>query len=762
MSGPTSAYVGGSVLGQVVVGDHNVVVNARDGSVVSLRMESPPPAPRRRPVPPVLPRPGDRPLGRTAELTAITAWLDGQRPVTVLISGEPGVGKTTLLRAMVADRAKTHDVVFLSASRLSIDDLLQEIFQTFYDVEGYRPTPPRLRRLLASVSALLVVDDFEGSPADLAIVLDAVPACDVMIASRIALPTGEGRLLNLAGLDWDAARTLLVRHLNRRLLSGEVDAAARLWETAKGNPRALVAAATAVDTSEVAGTDDDLPRLSLDLAGAALAPVVARRLTREARRTLQLVAAFDGVPISLRLATAAGPGAAAELDYLARAGLIEEAGPGYRLSTSLARAVAGLVAEPVPVGGLATTLTRWTLSMPPREVAQAAPALTAVIERATADGAASAAVSLARAAAPKLAVSLHWDAWAHLLAVGRTAARAARATESERYFAHEEQVRKSLLPAFAAAAGAGGGVAVGSGVGPGGPPSTQPPATGRSGLHLLTTKPAIVAAAVTTAALAGLVTVANAAKTPPTLPLASSTTATATPVTTIPSSPTKTTIPPSPTKTTTSRTPSTEPVFCDPDPNQYDFTDADRIQRLTLGTCSYDMGKLEIIGRDRAAFRINRVSCPGIVVSAKNCSLDIRFLPPGPGRYEAQLHLALHGSAGPGIEDVLVGVSAGSTGSVEPVDVPDVVGMTEAEARALLNQAGLVNVVSKVGVAPDGFEVGTVFRTDPSSRAEVAPDRQVTLFVAGSTPTPSSTATRATPTPSPTATRAPSPPPPPG
>ncbi len=97
---------------------------------------------------------------------------------------------------------------------------------------------------------------------------------------------------------------------------------------------------------------------------------------------------------------------------------------------------------------------------------------------------------------------------------------------------------------------------------------------------------------------------------------------------------------------------------------------------------------------------------------------------------------------------ITLNVSTGKTA------LPDVVGKTEQDATAILNQAGFTNIDRQVVPPPDDQEAGTVFRTDPTANSAVSTDQTVTLFIAKQKPTPSPTTPSPTPSPtgSPTAT----------
>ncbi|MCL9797923.1 ATP-binding protein, partial [Frankia sp. AgKG'84/4] len=389
MAAAINARVGGDVQGQLVVGEHNVVVHAAAGSVVSLRTEPMPPPRRREPVAMAAPRPGAPLFGRDAQCARIATWLDEQLPVQV--HGESGIGRTALLRRIAADRAAVRPVVFLNAAGLSHDDLVQEIFQAFYDVTGYRPPADRLRRLLGSVATMLVIDDFDGTSAELAVLLDLVPSCDVLIGSIQRTLLADGRALHLRGLDDEAARSLVTRQLGRRLTTEERTALEGIRERARGNPRVLVQLALAVrELQEAAEETDGAPveaepaRITLDAGVAVLAPLLAARLgdaQRDALCALRLVFPYSLPTDALRAACGPAPPGGPEaaggvddddidpgrLDLLAASGLVEATARGWRLTAALGVAATGHLERPPSAADVADRLVAWGRVAPPGE-----------------------------------------------------------------------------------------------------------------------------------------------------------------------------------------------------------------------------------------------------------------------------------------------------------------------------------------------------------------------------------------------------------
>src|SRR5215475_417386 len=231
-------HVTGNVNGQVVAGHHNVVISAEGSAVRASIGPLPTPLSRRKPAGRPLPRVGSL-LGRDGELRQLDDWITaGER---VQVYGERGTGKSAVLRNAAARGASAGaDVVFLAAAGLAVEDVMQRVFQACYDVTGYRPDFGELERLMNSIEALIVIDDFQGSTDDLAGLLRAIPSGGLIFASTERTLSGHGQALQLHGLDEQSANALLARELGRELDEQDLAAAKELWRAAGGHPDALV------------------------------------------------------------------------------------------------------------------------------------------------------------------------------------------------------------------------------------------------------------------------------------------------------------------------------------------------------------------------------------------------------------------------------------------------------------------------------------------------------------------------------------------
>ncbi len=130
-------HIEGGVSGQVAIGNNILQIGNVYGGVVNVAMPEQKPRPQPRPTPVSLrPRPFPGLLDREAEVVAATTALQSATPVEFY--GQAGLGKTALLRHLAhhptAD-AFPAGVVYLSARRQPVEDLLQSLFG---DVSGGR------------------------------------------------------------------------------------------------------------------------------------------------------------------------------------------------------------------------------------------------------------------------------------------------------------------------------------------------------------------------------------------------------------------------------------------------------------------------------------------------------------------------------------------------------------------------------------------------------------------------------------------------
>ncbi|MFE4172234.1 ATP-binding protein [Streptomyces sp. NPDC056909] len=474
---------------QLVSGDLLLTVNPVDGSEIELCPPGRrPAAPARRTAeeraalqragrPPVPPGPAAPPLPlleRAEERARLTGLLGRGR--SVRLTGPAGSGRTALLEAVAADCANLapDGVVRLSGHHRTTTELLHELYSAVYKAALRRPDRAELLTLVHDIGAVVVLDDLELGGEALDELLGATPECAYLLAPvpGADAPSADARLdeVTLGGLGRGTSLELLERAVERPLTDEEANWSGDLWFESEGLPLRFVQAGallrqrdqlrggpeafdefepfepsigeTPVSTPD--GYDIPLPSLG---EGAAPAALLASRLSEAARATLRFAVALGGeVPHQAHLPALVGDTHAdAALGELMSCGLLTPVGARYRLATGV---VAQLEAKGYGDDAAAHARTAaqhyawWTghPSVTPERAAAEADAILAALGPLVPGqeaGHPSAAVLLARSAAPAFLAGLHWGAWERALRAGSEAARLAGEVAEEAYFHHE-------------------------------------------------------------------------------------------------------------------------------------------------------------------------------------------------------------------------------------------------------------------------------------------------------------------------------------
>ncbi|MET4922791.1 ATP-binding protein, partial [Streptomyces sp. PSRA5] len=446
---------------------------------------------RRAGRPPIPPGPGAPPLPlleRQEEREQLVGLLGRGR--SVRLTGSAGSGRTALLEAVAADceNLAPDGVVRLSGHHRTVTELLYELYAGVYRSALHRPDRAGLLRLVNGIGAIVVVDDLElgGEPLDE--LLEAAPECAFLLAITpdVDAPISRSRLeeVLLGGLGRGASLDLLERATGRPLTDEEANWAGDLWFESEGLPQRFVQAGALLrgrdrlradpepyeadgafvpepadapygqgqgrgegfkdEALTADGYDVPLPTLG---EGAAPAVLLASRLGEAARETLRFAVALGGeVPHQAHLPALVGDTHAdAAVGELMNAGLLSPVGPRYRLAAgALAQLEArGYGDEATSRAHVAVQHFTWWAGHPsvtPRRASSEADALLAAMTPLVSSGEAghaSAAVLLARGAAPAFLAGLHWGAWERALRIGQEAARIAGEVAEEAYFHHE-------------------------------------------------------------------------------------------------------------------------------------------------------------------------------------------------------------------------------------------------------------------------------------------------------------------------------------
>ncbi|MFE6428812.1 MULTISPECIES: ATP-binding protein [Streptomyces] len=479
---------------QLVSGDLLLTVNPVDGSEIELC----PPAERparpekltaaeraevsRAARPPVPPGPTRTVLGllaRDDERERLVRLLARGR--SVRLTGPAGSGRSSLLDVVAEDCAglAPDGVVRLNGFHRTADDLLHDLFYAVHRAPLHRPDRTELLDRLREVGAVVVLDDVEFGGGALDELLDATPECAWLIGATpdVPAPSADSAVeeVFLTGLDRSDGVELLERAAGRTLTEDEANWAGDLWFESEGLPLRFVqagallrrrdrqrAGADAVDefgvfadarpaddTHHDTADGDDVPLPSLGEA-AAPAPLLASRLSASARATLEFAVALGGeVPHQAHLPALVGDTHAdAALGELADCGLVSPVGARYRLAAGVltqleSAGYADGAAERVLAAAQHYAWWAGHPSVTPERVCAEADAVLAALAPLVptttppAEGEESAAVQLARTAAPAFAAGLHWSAWERALRAGTEASRLAGDVAEQAYFHHE-------------------------------------------------------------------------------------------------------------------------------------------------------------------------------------------------------------------------------------------------------------------------------------------------------------------------------------
>lgn len=339
LAGSVEAHVQGEISGQVAVGNHIIQIGSVHGGVVNLASPDQQPSLRARPAPVLLrPRPFRGLLDREAEVEVIGGALEMGTPVDLY--GQAGQGKTSLLRHLAHNPPEGRfpdGIVYLSARHTSLTDLLQSLFDAFYESDQpLKPTEAQIRHRLGAKRALVVLDDTGLGRGEVETLMDVAPVCVFVVASTGRKLWGEGQAIALEGLPLEHAQTLLERELGRRLTPPELPAFETLHAALGGHPLCLIQAAALV-REEGRSLDALTDALSSSSADQVLAAQQLDSLSEPERQVLATLAVLKGAPLPAEhLAALVGlADVQLTLDALDRRGLLQAHSPRYSLTGSL-------------------------------------------------------------------------------------------------------------------------------------------------------------------------------------------------------------------------------------------------------------------------------------------------------------------------------------------------------------------------------------------------------------------------------------------
>ena len=316
--------------------------------------------------------------GRDDERARLAALLDGARgghAGTLLLHGEPGVGKSALLEDLVATAGD--DVQVLRAQGVESEAplpfaALHRLLRPVLGILDRLPAPQAralraafgeaddvtVEPFLAALATLSVLTEAAEDATVLCVIddaqwLDQATADAVLVAVRrlgadrvavvFAARDGEGRTfapdgvpaLALAPLTADAARELLTEAAGAAVPD---DVADRLMTQAAGNPLALVELPTSLSGEQLAGAAPMPAQLHLTAGIERVFLDRCRRLPPDVQTLLLVAAADDSGHVATVRAAAESLGADPDsLDVAERSGLLVVDGDTVRVRHPLVR-----------------------------------------------------------------------------------------------------------------------------------------------------------------------------------------------------------------------------------------------------------------------------------------------------------------------------------------------------------------------------------------------------------------------------------------
>jgi hypothetical protein len=421
--------VGGDVSGQVIVGNYNVQIQNSNGCVVNVASPPDQPAYSMRSLPVHLrPRAFPSLLDRDREAESIKAAMQISAPVSIF--GEEGIGKTSFVRRLIhlPDLPGfPAGVVYLDASRRGLEDLLQYLFDTFYESRSeFKPRDGEIRLALQGLKGLVFLDGLNLARDEIVSLLDAAPDCTFILSSLERSLWGEGQSIPLKGLPENDALTLFQRELGRSLNEEELAAARKICALLQGHPLRILQAAELVHESAkpISGLLEELQRES---PAKAVLQATLNTLDKPQENVLALLAAAGGtvMPLEHLVSLSSDPDVRKTLQGLIALGLVQAHSPRYSLTGDLGLSLPALLDLSSGEDTLVNYFITWLEGQPSQVlIEESADALIYAVKRAGEKQRWTEVIHLGRALERYLILWKRWQAWADILNLILKAARA--------------------------------------------------------------------------------------------------------------------------------------------------------------------------------------------------------------------------------------------------------------------------------------------------------------------------------------------------
>ena len=440
----------GDVSGQVIAGNYNVQIRDSKGCVVNVAPPLDRPAYSMRSFPVNL-RPSTFPslLDRNEESASIKVAIQASMPVSIF--GEEGIGKTSFVRRLIhlSDLPSfPAGVVYLDASGRGLDDLLQSLFDAFYEsLAEYKPRNTEIHLALQGLTALVFLDGLNVARDEIVSLLNAAPNCTFILSSVERSLWGEGQTLSLRGLPENDALTLFQRELGRSLNEEEQASAQKICVLLQGHPLRMLQAASLVHERSKP-ISELLEELQHDPPEKAVLQASLNTLSKDQENILALLAAASGtvMPLEHLVSLSQDPNVRKNLQGLIALGLVQAHSPRYSLTGNLASSLATLWDLSSWEDILLDYFVSWLESQPAQAlIEESANALIYTVMRAGERQRWSEVIRLGRALERSLIIWKRWQTWLDILNLILKAARALGDRKVEAWAAHQLGSRAMCL-----------------------------------------------------------------------------------------------------------------------------------------------------------------------------------------------------------------------------------------------------------------------------------------------------------------------------
>jgi hypothetical protein len=402
-----------------------------------------------------LPRLAFRPfpslIDRRPEVERVLTTMQPDQASAAELYGEPGIGKTSMLRYVSHQPQATAypDGIICFSGDQPVADILQFLFEAFYECDvPYKASPSQIRHALYDKRALIILDDVTLGQPDIETLLQAAPLSTILLASTDQRLWGEGESIELGGLPDSDVVTLLERELRRAVTPEEWQSALELCAVLGCNPERVLLSGALIRKN-----DRSLPDLVRLLRSGFPDEVLAAEAidgrSEQEREALAVLAVFARSTVTAQhLGAIAGlEDTDAVIQSLEDRNLVEFGHGRYRVVASVA---AALAAELDLTGARAAAIDHFSIwagrsRATPQAAFQEADTIGDLLRWSVWSGHWADALRLARAIERPLALGRRWDAWEQVLESALESARKIDDASSEAWALHQLGTRAACL-----------------------------------------------------------------------------------------------------------------------------------------------------------------------------------------------------------------------------------------------------------------------------------------------------------------------------